>query len=249
MPYVVYAAHRNDVHIVKALLRCGASLAKRDESGRTALLAACWANNVHIADKGSTLETILGCADGRATINVPNRSGNVPLHYATQHCNVRMMRMLLLSGADPNVRNGSGATASAVVASTRDRNAWGLKNEDFSILKCLELLRWAQEEPFVVTTGKQRLDECLRRRTHVVSLVMMLKEWRPSHHRVYPLCYSSAVETVLVLARSVELGGNADMRTAGYRTGKYEDVSCLALLPNEILHIVFAYITAPPGWC
>ena len=99
---LIAASERGDVAEVKALLAQGASIAARDERGRTALLAATHANQVEAA-------RVLIAAG--ADVNARDNIHDSPYLYAGAEGRLEILRLTLAAGADLKSTNRFGGTA------------------------------------------------------------------------------------------------------------------------------------------
>jgi ankyrin repeat protein len=101
-----------DVKVVQFLLESGADVHSRDDKGRTPLHLV---NMAYIYDdelEGQAREIIRLVLEGGANMNAQDKNGDTPLLLAHPRLNgARVARILLMNGAEPNVKNNDGETA------------------------------------------------------------------------------------------------------------------------------------------
>jgi len=85
------AAYKGETKQVLDMIKAGASIEAKDESGATPLLAAT------MYGKSDTARTLIEMG---ANVNVANKEGYTPLLYASQSCDTDMVRLLIEKGAD-----------------------------------------------------------------------------------------------------------------------------------------------------
>ncbi len=100
--FIVNAAERGEIVVVRRLLAEGALINARDGRGRTALLAATQRNHVEIAR--------LLINEG-ADVNVKDFNQDSPFLYAGAEGRVEILRLMLRAGADLASINRYGGTA------------------------------------------------------------------------------------------------------------------------------------------
>ena len=104
------------VGTARVLLELGAGINIQNDSGDTALHAACSHDN----DVDPELITLL--ITNGAGINLQNGMGDTPLHTACIHnLNTEIIRLLITNGADVNAQNGVGDTPLHVACKHRKR--------------------------------------------------------------------------------------------------------------------------------
>lgn len=98
-----YAALDRPAEVVAALLADGADVAAKDKQGFTALHFACQQNRLDI------VELLL---DAGAPVDPADQWGNTPLWRAVFNAqeDARVIRRLVMAGADPDRENASGKT-------------------------------------------------------------------------------------------------------------------------------------------
>jgi uncharacterized protein len=99
---LIVAAARGDAGEVRRLLSTGASVAARDDRGRTALLVATHGNHVEVA-------RLLISAG--ADVNAKDAIQDSPFLYAGAEGRVEILKMALAAGADLRSTNRYGGTA------------------------------------------------------------------------------------------------------------------------------------------
>ena len=104
-----YAAAYRPAAEVAALLADGADIAAKDKQGFTALHFACQENRLDVA--GLLLEA-------GAPVDPVDQWGNTPLWRAVFNANgdARVVRRLVLAGADPDKANAAGKTPRELAA-------------------------------------------------------------------------------------------------------------------------------------
>jgi hypothetical protein len=95
------AASDGDAARVKELLRKGANVNARDESGHTPLHHAAYRGHAEVA------ELLL---ERGADVNARDKDGHTPLHWAAAEGYADVARLLLERGADPSIRDRDGRT-------------------------------------------------------------------------------------------------------------------------------------------
>jgi len=100
--FIVNAADRGEIVVVRRLLADGAPINARDGRGRTALLAATQRNHVEIAR--------LLINEG-ADVNVKDFNQDSPFLYAGAEGRVEILKLILRAGADLTSVNRYGGTA------------------------------------------------------------------------------------------------------------------------------------------
>ncbi|KAK0664036.1 putative ankyrin [Cercophora samala] len=114
------------------LLSAGASLHSRTEDGQTALHIACRAKKSEVVYRilGLAKTTSGQAADVVHMVNVQDRSGRAPLHYACASGDVEAVDLLLRSGAEVNPVDEDGDTPLHVCAQFRMKRAlWSLPRD------------------------------------------------------------------------------------------------------------------------
>lgn len=123
---LMVAVDRNNIELVKALLKAGARLERADKNGLTALFYAnSWEILKLLIDAGADVNArrkyginpIMGAArdrdsiivqsliDAGANVNSEDLGGNSPLFYATASGKIEMIKFLLSKNADVNKEN------------------------------------------------------------------------------------------------------------------------------------------------
>jgi hypothetical protein len=105
---LVSAAREGEAESVRALLRHGAQVNAKDDSGATALLAA--ASNGH----GETVQLLISAG---ADVNARNNIGRTALLSAAANRYAEIVRTLMKAGADVNAKDEDGKTALLLAAS------------------------------------------------------------------------------------------------------------------------------------
>uniref|UniRef100_A0ABD2VWA7 Uncharacterized protein n=1 Tax=Trichogramma kaykai TaxID=54128 RepID=A0ABD2VWA7_9HYME len=101
------------IYSLELMLRNGADPNAVDSKGLSALHLICQALNFHNDEKDDVVELFFDTIDetGQAVqLNLQDRLGNTPLHYALQCNNTKAAQCLLLRRADPNIANNEGST-------------------------------------------------------------------------------------------------------------------------------------------
>lgn len=69
-------------------------------------------SSLHIASKkglvGSVFKTMNAMKRNNLPLSVPDSKGNIPLHYAVEHCHDRIATLLVSRGSDIEIRNNAG---------------------------------------------------------------------------------------------------------------------------------------------
>ena len=99
---LIGAAERNDVELVKRLLRDGAGVQARDQQGRTALMAATYHNHVEVAKL---------LIQAGSDVNTQDAMQNSPLLLAGASGYLDILRMTLAADPDFTIYNRYGGTA------------------------------------------------------------------------------------------------------------------------------------------
>src|SRR4051812_232889 len=103
-PVLLWAIQEGHLNVVKVLVRGGASLKRRDNSGFSALDQAVGEGNIRI---------VKFLLEAGAAVNGPSMNGS-PLHTACAYRHSRIAKLLLDSGADPSAVDGEGHTPAAL---------------------------------------------------------------------------------------------------------------------------------------
>jgi ankyrin repeat protein len=93
---------KENVEILKMLLKSGANANYRDKSGRTPLLNAVYHGRLH------SVSLLL---DFGANPDAVSEVGFTPLMYAAEHCMPEIARELVVAGADAKIKSPEGETA------------------------------------------------------------------------------------------------------------------------------------------
>lgn len=102
------SCQQSSVEIVATLVTFGADIDRKDADGRTPLCIACACNQTDIVE---LLVSVYSKTKTRIDVNSADNMGNTPLLYAVNaglSLNVRMVKLLLEAGADPNCINHLG---------------------------------------------------------------------------------------------------------------------------------------------
>jgi hypothetical protein len=105
------AAYYENFEVVQKLIEYDAEIDAGDKDGWTPL---CWASRGHFFKDGSVLRLLLECG---ADVNAPaDNDGFTPLHRASEHGALEVVRLLLEHGADIEAVDVDGRTALQVVS-------------------------------------------------------------------------------------------------------------------------------------
>lgn len=102
-----------DQLLVKALIRRGVNLKAVNVDGDTAL---------HLAAKGGHTNIVIDLVEAGSDINAMNNDDFTPLHHAAHEGHSETMKLLEKNGADPEMEDKSGKTATALYDSMGDIN-------------------------------------------------------------------------------------------------------------------------------
>lgn len=105
-----YAAAKDDIHRIRALVIAGANVNARDHHGETAL---------HVAVREFNLSAASMLLAEGANVNAQDNQGNTPLFRAVFESRGRgeMIRQLLSAGADKKITNRYGVSPEMLAAS------------------------------------------------------------------------------------------------------------------------------------
>ena len=111
------AAYEAVLESVQVLLGAGASLVRRNERGRTALMYSLLSKSTDAAAVLSVVGVLLAAG---ADVYARDLAGNSPLHHLAMHSHAQpwaapAARLLLASGADVSTANSAGVTPAAYV--------------------------------------------------------------------------------------------------------------------------------------
>lgn len=120
---LMYAAGIGDFNRIRALIAHGAQVnLQSSKEGDTALNIACY--NGDFPDEIKIIEWLIA---SKADVNIPNKDGQYPIHYALQITNIDkrlcIMRLLVAAGANINAQNNDGNTIVHLALEQRQK-AW-----------------------------------------------------------------------------------------------------------------------------
>lgn len=79
-----------------------------------------WGKNLLKATKRGDLDTVKECIKKRVKVNILDREGNTPLHYACSCKNIEMVDLLIKAGANVNKKNRQGFTPISLALFIKD---------------------------------------------------------------------------------------------------------------------------------
>jgi ankyrin repeat protein len=124
---LMWAAYHRQGSITKELIRAGASVARQDTEGATAL---------HLAASGLKRRGYAGL-----DVNAKDATGKTPLHYAAEKLDKDTAFHLLAKGADPSLEDNAGKTPADIALEAAKAFKYGSSPQRDS-----EKIIWAIEQ-------------------------------------------------------------------------------------------------------
>ena len=99
--HAVHDGYVSPVEVLSCLIKNGAEVNARDQSGRTPLMEAC---------RRCRANVVTFLIEHGAEVNARDQSGRTPLMEACKHCRANVVTFLIEHGAEVNARDQSGHT-------------------------------------------------------------------------------------------------------------------------------------------
>ncbi len=111
------AVHLDHMPSIRTLLNHGANPDLQDRRGNTAMLLATR------KDGDADLEMIRTILDAGPNVNIRNEIGNTPLHFCVFKKDIEAIRILVMRGSDPYIRNRLASNCFGLAISS-DASLW-----------------------------------------------------------------------------------------------------------------------------
>ena len=122
-----YAASRGHITCVDFILGAGANIDSTDSKNKTAL---------YIAASAGHTKVVASLIESKANLEIADsQKGWTPLHVAIEKSRLKSVYLLLLAGADPNVKCKKGFTPAEHAKRQKNHKIMGLFNSDLNNVK------------------------------------------------------------------------------------------------------------------
>ena len=191
-------------------LLIGKDINGKDAPGRTPLhIASMYENSrLTLTTRSHNLKIVRLLLKNKAEIDVKDRLGFTPLHWASMCRNLEIVRLLLKNRAEVNVKDRDGRTPLHCASGGGLARGRGH-------LEIIKLLLKNGANPHITNDNGRTPLHCARDyiknkplQTYLYSYdklynaLCLLNEWRPWNHTKYPRYYRNAMMTLVILAKS-----------------------------------------------